>query len=354
MSEMEIVAYLEEFLPLSAPFSVSHVKKDEALQEVHIYLSVSSADLSSEYTVHSYYGRVWEHLPLFQYRCFLHCDIPIYQHRETKKLHKPALSFSRDKSRFTLLYEAEVLRLLKETFCFSQVARHLKIRTQRVEHLYHYYTQDLSIDTLTTCPVRIAFDETSTRKGHDYITTFYDLDTKQVIGIYDGRASDCVKQFCQDHPYPEAIQIVSMDMSPAFISGINTYFPQADITFDKWHVIKLLYKHLDHLRQKAKDFQDKIGVVMEQITDFYKQTDPTEAHAQLTFIADFAEDTMGKNPITSTIKRHAEGIINYFTSKVTNGIMEGLNAKIQLIKRIARGFRYTDNFKKMIRFAFRC
>jgi transposase len=351
---MDIASFLEDFLPISSPFSVSHVKKDDSLQEVHIYLTVSSADIAPDCVVHSYYERTWEHLPFFQYRCFLHCDVPIYQNTSTKAFFKPTVSFSRSKSRFTLLYEAHVLRLLKETFCFSQVARHLKVNTQRIAHLYHYYTQDLETDSIDTCPVRIAFDETSTQKGHQYITTFYDLDAKKVIGIYDGRSADCVKQFCQDHPYPEAIQVVSMDMSPAFISGINTYFPQADITFDKWHVIKLLYKHLDALNQKAKDFQDKIGLVMEQIIDLYDQTEATEATAQLTFIADFAEDTIGKNPITSTIRRHFDGILNYFTSKVTNGIMEGLNSKIQLIKRIARGFKYTDNFKKMIRFAFHC
>jgi transposase len=349
---MEIAEYLEDFLPLSSPFSVSHVKKDDALQEVHIYLEISHTDLSGDCVVRSYYPRTWEHLRLFQYRCFLHCDIPIYEDINTKKRHTPEISFSREKGRFTLLYEANVLSLLKESCCFGQVARYLKINPQRVSTIYHHYTKEMEIDILHTCPVRIAFDETSTKKGHHYITTFYDLDAKRIIGIYDGRSSDCVKQFYQDHPYPEAIQVVSMDMSPAFISGVDFYFPQSNITFDKWHVIKLLYKHLDNLKKKAQVFQDKIGLIIEQITDFYNQTDKTEASAQLAFTADFAEETMGKNAFTNTIRRHFDGIVNYVTSKVTNGIMEGLNSKIQLIKRIARGFGKLDNFKKMIRFAF--
>lgn len=353
-NNMEIAEYLEEFLPISDPFSVSHIKKDDILQEVHIYLTVTNKDIPSDCVVHSYYPRTWEHLPLFEYRCFFHCEIPIYKNTKTKKKIKPDISFAREKGRFTLLYEANVLCLLKETYCFAQVARYLSINQQRVEHIYHHYTKDLNVDVLQTCPVRIAFDETSTRKGHQYITTFYDLDTKRVIGIYDGRSADCVKQFYQDHPYPEAIEVVSMDMSPAFISGIHTYFPQASITFDKWHVIKLLYKHLDTLKKKSQEFQDKIGLIMTQITDFYNQTNPKEASAQLSFMADFAEEVMQKNSFTNTIERHFKGIINYFVSKVNNGVLEGINSKIQIIKRIARGFRYTQNFKKMIRFAYNC
>ncbi len=62
-----------------------------------------------------------------------------------------------------------------------------------------------------------------------------------------------------------------MDMSPAFISGVNSHFPQADITFDKWHVIKLLYKHLDNLGNEADNFKALINMLMNQLCDFYKQ-----------------------------------------------------------------------------------
>jgi hypothetical protein len=48
------------------------------------------------------------------------------------------------------------------------------------------------------------------------------------------------------------------------------------------------------------------------------------------------------------LKAHWSGIIAYFESKVTNGILEGINAKIQLAKRRARGYRNTRNFINMI------
>ena len=48
------------------------------------------------------------------------------------------------------------------------------------------------------------------------------------------------------------------------------------------------------------------------------------------------------------VKGHKEGILRYFTSRLTSGVMEGINSRIQEIKRRARGFRNIDNFISMI------
>jgi transposase len=49
-----------------------------------------------------------------------------------------------------------------------------------------------------------------------------------------------------------------------------------------------------------------------------------------------------------TVKVHFDGIMRYFTSGLTSGTMEGINSRIQEIKRRARGFRNIDNFITMI------
>jgi transposase len=40
-----------------------------------------------------------------------------------------------------------------------------------------------------------------------------------------------------------------------------------------------------------------------------------------------------------TIKRHWEGVLRWFTSRVTNGMLEAINSLIQSAKAKARGFR---------------
>ena len=51
-----------------------------------------------------------------------------------------------------------------------------------------------------------------------------------------------------------------------------------------------------------------------------------------------------------TLKKHKRGIVNFVETPINNGVMEGLNSKIQLAKRRARGFRNIDNFINMIYF----
>lgn len=52
--------------------------------------------------------------------------------------------------------------------------------------------------------------------------------------------------------------------------------------------------------------------------------------------------------VAKTIKSHWDGILNYFDSRVTNGIVEGINSIVQLIKRNARGYQNTQYFITMI------
>ncbi len=53
---------------------------------------------------------------------------------------------------------------------------------------------------------------------------------------------------------------------------------------------------------------------------------------------------------SNTIKAHWTGIINFCETEINNGILEGINNKIQLAKRRARGYRCVQNFTNMIYF----
>ena len=51
-----------------------------------------------------------------------------------------------------------------------------------------------------------------------------------------------------------------------------------------------------------------------------------------------------------TVKAHWSGIVHFVESHITNGILEGINSKVQLAKRRARGYRNIHNFINMIYF----
>jgi len=350
---MNIIEIIEELLPVVYPFHLDKVEKEEELEEVHLHFSIEKSYTPPEgFTIHQYYNRTWEHLNIFQYRCFIHCRVPIYKNTKTGKTQALQVEFSRTNSRFTLLYEKKIMELMKLYHCCKKVAEQLKIYPQRVEDIYHYYTS-CSYDehTVTACE-KVGVDETSTKKGHHYITTFVDMETGQIVDIQDDRSSKAIENFFHEHPNPQVVKDISADMSPAFGSGFTQFFPWAKVTFDKWHVYKLLGKHLEKNYKKHKSKVAYISILHEHLKDFYALNEIKSAKAKLAFIADFADDLFGKNSFSKSIRRHFDGIVEYVRSKITNGILEGINSKIQTIKRVAKGFRYREHFKKMILFVF--
>jgi transposase len=52
--------------------------------------------------------------------------------------------------------------------------------------------------------------------------------------------------------------------------------------------------------------------------------------------------------LARTIKQHEEGIFRWFHSKMTNGLLEGINSLVQAAKRRARGYRNVENLIAMV------
>ena len=84
-------------------------------------------------------------------------------------------------------------------------------------------------------------------KGHEYVTLFAnvgpDPTQRRVIFVTDGKDTAPVEVFEANlrahHGRPSEIEAVSIDRSPAFISGVGEHLPNAQITFDKFHVIAM-------------------------------------------------------------------------------------------------------------------
>jgi transposase len=52
--------------------------------------------------------------------------------------------------------------------------------------------------------------------------------------------------------HPDDIEELCMDMSPSFIAGAKSYFPNVEITFDKFHVMKIINTAVDETRRKEQ------------------------------------------------------------------------------------------------------
>ena len=100
---------------------------------------------------------------------------------------------------------------------------------------------------------RMGVDETSARPGQDYASVLEDLDERRAVFVTQGRDAATVERFAADLAAhggtPEQVTSVCADMSPAFICGIAKHLPQAEVTFDRYHVIQHYNSAVDEVRR---------------------------------------------------------------------------------------------------------
>ena len=154
-------------------------------------------------------------------------------------------------SGFTLLFEAFVLLLARET-TFTGAARISGLSVHRVMALCQRYVNE-AVSTANFGEVRrLAIDETSRAKRHEYVTLFADEAARKLIFVADGNEAVTVafvKNLCAHRGKPTEIESVSMDMWPAFIRGVTNHLPNARITFDKFHFIAHASDAIDKMRR---------------------------------------------------------------------------------------------------------
>jgi len=150
----------------------------------------------------------------------------------------------------------------------------------------------------------------------------------------------------------ENIKDFSLDMSPAFISGVKNYFSNARMTYDRFHVVQLINRYFKPLWKSKKIDKQLLEYHIQELDHLWIQLNCKQAAVFLMYWVDRTKDLFKMDRLCKSIYKHFKGIINFVESKVTNGLLEGMNSKIQFIKRAARGYRYTENFKRMILFAF--
>jgi len=339
--------------------------------------------------VHDTKEKTWRHLDFFQHDCYLHARVP--RIRTAGKVRLIAVPWARPESGFTLLFEAFAMALIECEMPVARAAGTLRIQAPRLWRIFSYWVGRALGEKELSGITKIGMDETSFKRGHEYVTLSVDLDKRRVVHVVPGKDETTVAQL-RNHLEtkgisPDEISHFSIDMSPALIGGIRKAFPQSAVVFDRFHIKKLLNERMDRLRKlerreheelkglkyvflkKQKDLKDaekhakfemmelfpKLGEgvrLVELFDDFYAFNDKEQAAAFLAWWCDQVEDS-GIFPFRkfiNTVRAHWSGIVNWYDDKISNGTLEGINSKIQLAKKRARGFRNIENFINMIYF----
>jgi len=386
-------------LGLQEPWKITNIEfdlsKESGMKELRLYIGFIPGSRFPDKDgalckVYDTVPRKWQHLSFFEHPCLLYCDVPRIK-TEAGKVITVSVPWARPGSGFTLLFEAFALALIEREMPVNRVAEILRVHAQRIWGIFNHWVGKAVESDNPAEITKLGVDETSTRKGHNYVTLAVDLDESRVVFATEGKGKETIREIRQhldEKGVPEnQVDQISMDLSPSFIAGVAESFPNAQITFDRFHVTKLLNEAMDKVRkierkehddlkgqkyvflknrQNLTNKQEETLVKMIELyptlrqayrlkvlfNDLWEMPTLTAANA---FLRQWCADVeSAKIPafmnFVKTVKAHWSGIVHFIESKITNGILEGINNKVQLAKRRARGFRNTGNFINMIYF----
>jgi len=383
-------------LKLESPWKITRIEFNDSEGRIKVFIDFPKGSVfhcpkcGKEAKAYDTTEKQWRHLNFFQYACYLVVRVPRTDCKEDGKL-QVEVPWARDAADFTFLFESFAMTLCRE-MPVNKVSQIIKVDDNKLWRMMNHYTE-AARQVEDYCGVsKIGIDETSKAKGHDYVSLFVDLEDKRTIFVVEGKGSETVAEFKKDFTEhggkPENITDASIDMSPAFIKGVEDNFPRAEITFDKFHIMKIINKAVDAVRKaeakeqellkgqkylflknrerlteaqktelQAIESMPRLNLktvrayhIRENFQEIYKETTREAFKAALKkwyFWATHSRIDAIKES-AKTIKRHWSGVIRWYDSKISNGILEGLNSLVQAAKAKARGYRTFKNLRTII------
>jgi transposase len=332
--------------------------------------------------VHDTVKKTWRHLNFFQHEAYLHARVPRIECPE-HGVRLVNVSWARPGSGFTLLFEAFVMTLVKD-MPVAAVARLVGEHDTRLWRVVQHYVETAVARMDLSELRRVAIDETAAKRGQDYISLFVDMDARKVVYVTEGNDAATVARFADhvDEHNSDASRIkeVCIDMSAAYMKGVSENLTEAEITFDKFHAVKLVNDAVDQVRRaESKDRpqlkysrylwlmnESRLSIDQSLSLEALCRMNLKTARAYRIRLAfqdiydcpsrDWGELVLNRwyswairsrlepiKKVARTVKRHRDGILRWFDSKIANGLIEAINSLVQAAKAKARGYRSLRN-----------
>jgi len=403
---LEVEALFTSALGLQPPWVVENVELDTARRRIDFEIACQGAVLAcpacgaGAQPVHDRLRRSWRHLDFFQFEAWLHCDVPRIACGGCGKTTQLPVPWARAGSGFTAAFEALALALCRE-LPVRQAAALLRCADRQLwRRIEHYVEQARALEDFSGVQI-IGIDETSLRRGQNYITVVHDLDAKRLLFATEGRDHQTVLEFAADLKAhggePAQVRHVCMDMSAAYAKGVALALPAAQISYDRFHVISMAIEAMDQVRRA--EMQDDAAAVRlalgagaktlkqlmwgmrrnpaswsrRQIDAMHwlqrsglksarawrlkmalrevyararahnsPERAATDLHAWLSWARRCRLEPFKK--LAATLKDRFDAVVRGMTDHRSNAFVEAMNGLLQQAKRAARGFRTSANF----------
>ena len=402
-----IEALFTSALGLQAPWSVQDVVLDTSRRRIDFNLTCNVSRLPCPHCaaldqgVHDRLTREWRHLDFFQFEAWLHAEVPRVACSACGKTGQIDVPWAREGSGFTALFEALALSLCKE-LPVRQAAALLRCSDKQLwRRIDHYVTKARALDDMSEVSI-VGIDETSLRKGQNYIAVVHDLQTKRLLFACEGRDHQTVVDFCADLKAhggdPDQVKHVCQDMSAAYAKGVALALPHAQISYDRFHVIAMANEAMDGVRRQEMSTQpravkDALGdndrKLLKSLTWGMRRNPQGWSGKQINAMhwlqhstlksarawrlkmalravyAKAAQENRGElakadlmgwiswarrsrlepfKKLANTLKQRIDGVVRGMLDNRSNAYVEAMNGLLQQAKRAARGFRTATYF----------
>ena len=404
---VQIEALFTSALGLQPPWAVRDVRLDTAKHRIDFDVECKQALLACpaccapSQKVHDRLPRSWRHLDFFQYEAWLHTDVPRVGCMSCGKTTQINVPWAREGSGFTLLFEALALTMCQD-LPVRQAARSLRVRDKQLwRRIEHYVSQARRQQDMKQVRM-VGIDETSLRRGHNYVTVVHDLDAKRLLFCTEGRDHQTIAAFAEDLQAhggePTAIAHACMDMSAAYLKGATANLPNALISYDRFHIVKLAGEAMDEVRTAEwKTEQARVEQELGHLTPKQRRSilwgmrrnpagwSATQIQAMHWLqranlktarawrlkmaLREVFTNARGHNQaelasaelkawlswarrsrldpfkrLAATLKAHFESVVRGMLDHRSNAFVEAMNGLMQQAKRAAKGFRTAANF----------
>jgi len=344
--------------------------------------------------VNTYVRRIVHDLPLLSYRCQIEIELAQVLTKDNKRRIE-SCDFVNKGCYYTKRF-CRLISGLCRHMTISAVAKHFELRWETVKNMDKQYLHE-TLPALNPAQLvdlkYLGVDEVARAKGHDYMTVVYNLETGQLIWVHEGRTAEIFSTFLKQlaEPTKQGILAVAMDMGPAYQKSVRDDLPNADIIFDRFHVMQNYGRAIDNQRRiefrksdsagkdlikgcrflllrNAENLSDKqqkslttllheneninlIYMLKEQLQTLWCYRTYQEMDAALESWCHIAEQTnmIYMKKFAKSLRRYRKGICNYAKHPLTTARVEAGNVSIGLLRKRARGIRDTEYFKLKIR-----
>jgi transposase len=382
-------------LGITAPWEVTEVAFTKEANRLDITIGFQRGAIfacpvcGTPSSVHDTTDKEWRHLNFFEYEAYLHAKVPrVKCPNQGCGVKQVGVPWARAGSGFTLLFEALVMTMARD-LPVKVMGRLFAVTDTRLWRVIQAYVEMARATEDFSAVKRIGMDETFAKRGpknERFVTFFFDLDKRKLLFGTKGKDNETVKAFVTDLKAhggdPEQVTDAAIDMSKAYIKGVNEQLPNAVVTFEPFHVIKLMNDKLAKIRaEEARRFPailkssrylflknpESLSPAEEQRLDAIigsQNLKSTEAYLHKLNLQNvyFAKSRQEAETLLSqwyrraaksslqlirnmaeSVKEHWNGILSHFESALTSGFLEGINSLIQSAKTRARGYRNLDN-----------